>query len=248
MSNPILSENTIEKLSGETAGYHGEMMTMKGTINKTIILFITMLVPASWIWWKMGGDPSTATGLMPYLIGSLIVAFIVSLVIVFKKEWSPIAAPIYAAAEGVFLGLVSMVFDYLYDGIVMQAVGITLLIFAGMLMAYKTGLLRATPMFTKVIVFATMGVALFYLINIVLSFFGIQSFYFGNSWLSIGVSALIAGIAAFNLILDFSRIDEGSKAGLPAYMEWYFGFGLLVTLVWLYLEILRLLSKLQSRN
>jgi len=248
MSNPILSENTIEKLSVETTGYHGEMMTMKGTINKTIILFLTMLVPASWIWWKMGGDPSTATGLMPYLIGSLIVAFIVSLVIVFKKEWSPIAAPIYAAAEGVFLGLVSMVFDYLYDGIVMQAIGITLLIFAGMLMAYKTGLLRATPMFTKVIVFATMGVALFYLINIVLSFFGIQSFYFGNSWLSIGVSALIAGIAAFNLILDFSRIDEGSKAGLPAYMEWYFGFGLLVTLVWLYLEILRLLSKLQSRN
>lgn len=248
MSNPILSEKALEKLSGQTSAYHGELMTMKGTINKTIILFLTMLVPAAWIWWKMGSNPETAANLIPYLIGSLIVAFIVSLVIVFKKEWSPVAAPIYAAAEGVFLGLISMVFNYLYDGIVMQAVGITLLIFAGMLMAYKTGLLRATPMFTKVIVFATIGVALFYLVNLVIGLFGVQSFYYGNSWLSIGISALVAGIAAFNLIIDFARIEEGSKAGLPAYMEWYFGFGLLVTLVWLYLEILRLLAKLQSRD
>lgn len=248
MSNPILSEKALEKLSGQTSSYHGELMTMKGTINKTIILFLTMLVPAAWIWWKMGSNPENATNLIPFLIGSLIVAFIVSLVIVFKKEWSPVAAPIYAAAEGVFLGLISMVFNYLYDGIVMQAVGITLLIFAGMLLAYKTGLLRATPLFTKVIVFATIGVGLFYLVNIILGFFGVQSFYYGNSWLSIGISALVAGIAAFNLIIDFARIEEGSKAGLPAYMEWYFGFGLLVTLVWLYLEILRLLAKLQSRD
>lgn len=248
MSNPILSEKAFQQNDQTVAGISGEVMTMKGTINKTILLFLTMLVPAAWIWWKMGGDPNQAQGMVPYLIGSAIIGLIVSLILVFKKSWAPVLAPVYAAAEGVFIGLISMIYNFLYDGIVMQAVGITLLIFAGMLMAYKTGLLRATPMFMKIIVFATAGVAVFYLVNLVLGFFGVQSFYYGNSWLSIGVSVIVAGIAAFNLILDFNMIEEGAAAGAPKYMEWYCGFGLLVTLVWLYLEILRLLSKLSSRD
>lgn len=247
MSNPVLSEKQMAEWA---QGYQGESMTLKGTINKCILLFATMLVPAAWIWWKMGGDLEIAAsmGLKTWLYGSAIAGFILALVITFKKEWSPYLAPVYAAVEGVFLGIISMVFNYLYDGIVIQAVTITLLIFAAMLLAYRTGLLRATPMFTKIIMFATLGVGLFYLVNIIMSFFGVQSFYYGNGWLSIAVSAIVAGIAAFNLIIDFNMIDEQSKIGAPKYMEWYSAFGLLVTLVWLYLEILRLLSKIASRD
>jgi uncharacterized YccA/Bax inhibitor family protein len=247
MSSPILSESSFDKVRS-LAGDSGETMTLKGAVNKTLLLFITMLVPAAWIWWKMGGDPSTAPNLFPFLIGSVLIGFVVSLVIIFKKEWSAYLAPVYAVAEGVFLGLISMIYEAAYSGIVVQAIGITLLIFATMLVAYRTGLLRATPMFTKVLLFATAGVGIFYLINMVLMLFHVQTFYMGNSWLSIGVSAIIAGIAAFNLIIDFTMIDEQSRAGAPKYMEWYCGFGLLITLVWLYLEILRLLSKIASRD
>jgi uncharacterized YccA/Bax inhibitor family protein len=249
MSNPILSEKTFEKTRQATAGvYSGDVMTMKGTINKSILLFITLLVPAAWIWWKMGGNPETAEGLRGWMIGSAILGFVLSLVIVFKKSWAPVIAPLYAAVEGVFLGLISMVFDYIYPGIVMEAVGVTLLVFAAMLMAYRTGLLRATPMFTKVIVMATLGVALFYLINMIVTWVTGNNWYAGSSTLSIVVSAVVAGIAAFNLILDFNMIEEGSKSGFPKYMEWFCAFGLMVTIVWLYLEILRLLAKLQSRD
>jgi uncharacterized YccA/Bax inhibitor family protein len=249
MSNPILSEKSFEDARQSAAGtYSADVMTMKGTINKSILLFLTMLVPAAWIWWKMGGNPENAQGLMGYMIGSAILGFILSMVLVFKKSWAPFLAPAYAAVEGVFIGLISMVFNYLYDGIVMQAVGITLLIFTAMLLAYKTGLLRATPMFTKVIVMATMGVALFYLINMIVSWITGNNWYAGNGTLSIIVSAVVAGIAAFNLILDFNMIEENSKAGAPKYMEWFCAFGLLVTIVWLYLEILRLMAKLSSRD
>lgn len=249
MSSPIFSESTFEKLS-ESGYAAGETMTLKGAINKCLLLFVTMLVPAAAIWWKMGGDPAgeAAQGLTTYLWGSLIIGFILALVISFKKVWAPFLAPVYAAVEGVFLGLISMIFNSVYDGIVLNAVTITLLIFAGMLLAYRTGLLRATPRFTKILIFATAGVGIFYLITIIMGFFGVQSFYSGNSWLSIGVSALIAGIAAFNLIIDFTLIEEQSNAGAPKYMEWYSAFGLMVTLIWLYIEILRLLSKLQSRD
>lgn len=247
MANPVLSDKNFAEWAEQ--GYQGESMTLKGTINKCILLFITMLVPAAWIWWKLG-DPILGMngGLKGYMWGSAIIGLVLALVITFKKEWAPYLAPVYAAVEGVFIGIISMVFNYLFDGIVMQAVGITLLIFAAMLLAYRAGLLRATPMFTKIMMFAILGVGVFYLINWILMLFGVQSFYFGNSWLSIGVSAIIAGIAAFSLIIDFTRIDELSQAGAPKYMEWYSAFGLLVTLIWLYLEILRLLAKLQSRD
>ena len=212
MSNPILSEKTFEKTRQATAGvYSGDVMTMKGTINKSILLFITLLVPAAWIWWKMGGNPETAEGLRGWMIGSAILGFVLSLVIVFKKSWAPVIAPLYAAVEGVFLGLISMVFDYIYPGIVMEAVGVTLLVFAAMLMAYRTGLLRATPMFTKVIVMATLGVALFYLINMIVTWVTGNNWYAGSSTLSIVVSAVVAGIAAFNLI-QYDR--RGQQIGL----------------------------------
>ncbi|MSP58633.1 MAG: Bax inhibitor-1/YccA family protein [Flavobacteriaceae bacterium] len=252
MSSPFLSEKTFD--ISRTESYEGEM-TVGGTINKTLVLFLMMLIPAALLWNRFEApSPDNAIGEMTnngigsFLWGGMIIGFIVSLVMMFKKSWAPYLAPVYAIAEGVFLGAISLIFNSLYDGIVLNAVGITLLIFAVMLLAYRSGLLRATPMFTKVIVFATMGVGIFYVLTIVLGMFNVESFYHGSSPLSIGISALIAGIAAFNLILDFDFIEKQSAQGAPKYMEWFAGVALLITLVWLYLEVLRLLSKLQSRN
>ena len=254
MSSPLFSEKAFD--SARSATYEGEM-TVSGTVNKTIALFIMMILPAAFLWMKFGvqggeGEAGLAyafnNGLTGYMIGGMIVGFIASLVMMFKQSWAPYLAPVYAAAEGLFLGAVSLVFNTMYDGIVMNAVGITLLIFAVMLLAYRSGLLRATPMFTKIIVFATVGVGVFYLITMVMGMFGVQSFYYGSSPMSIGISALIAGIAAFNLILDFDFIERQSANGAPKYMEWFAGVALLMTLVWLYLEILRVLAKLQSRD
>jgi uncharacterized YccA/Bax inhibitor family protein len=246
MSSPLFSEKAFSSVRSGT--YEGAM-TVRGTIDKTILLFFTLLVPAIWIWSKMGGNPEYAmnNGIQGYLIGGLIIGVISMLVMMFKKSWSPYLAPVYAAAEGVVLGALSMFFEYMYPGIVMQAVGITLGIFALMLAAYKFKILRATPMFTKILYFAIAGVGLFYLVMMVMNLFGahgLSSFYAGSSPLSIGLSAVIAGIAAFSLIMDFTFIEEASNAGAPKYMEWYAGVGLLATLIWLYIEILRLLSKL----
>ena len=254
MSSPFLSDKAFD--GSRVASYDGEM-TVSGTVNKTITLFLMMIIPAAILWLKFdvqGGEGAEGlsyafnNGFSGYMWGGLIVGFIASLVMMFKQAWAPYLAPVYAAAEGLFLGAVSLVFNTMYDGIVMNAIGITLLIFVGMLLAYRSGLLRATPMFTKVIMFATMGVGLFYLITMVMGMFGVESFYYGSSPLSIGISALIAGIAAFNFIMDFDFIEKQSAAGAPKYMEWFAGVALLMTLVWLYLEILRLLSKLQSRD
>lgn len=258
MSSPLFSDKVFD--SARSTSYEGSM-TLKGTINKTILLFATLLIPAFWVWFKMSGvatmEPvarmayAMNNGIMGYMIGGLIIGFISILVMMFKKSWSPFLAPVYAAAEGVVLGSISMFFELMYPGIVIQAVGITLLIFAIMLSAYRSGLLRATPMVTKVIVFATIGVGIFYGIMMLMNLFGATSlanFYAGNSGLSIGISAVVAGIAAFNLILDFAFVEQQVEQGAPQYMEWFAGVGLLATLIWLYLEILRLLSKLQSRD
>ncbi|MBS3914536.1 MAG: Bax inhibitor-1/YccA family protein [Bacteroidetes bacterium] len=246
MSSPVLSEKSFAEWN---AGFQGEAMTLKGAINKSLILFLTMLAPAAWIWWYMGDmETAAVSGIMGYFWGSMIIGFILSLIISFKQTLAPYLAPVYAVSQGIFLGLISMVFESFFHGIVFQAVTITLLIFAGMLLAYKTGLLRATPMFKKIMFFAIMGVMLFYLVVNLMLVFGATPFYMGNGWLSIGISALIAGVAAFQLINTFDLIDQGAQMGAPKYMEWYSAFGLLVNIIWLYLEILRLLAKLQSRN
>jgi uncharacterized YccA/Bax inhibitor family protein len=183
MSSPFLSDKAFD--GARVASYDGEM-TVSGTVNKTITLFLMMIIPAAILWLKFdvqGGEGAEGlsyafnNGLSGYMWGGLIVGFIASLVMMFKQAWAPYLAPVYAAAEGLFLGAVSLVFNTMYDGIVMNAIGITLLIFVGMLLAYRSGLLRATPMFTKVIMFATMGVGLFYLITMVMGMFGVESFY-----------------------------------------------------------------------
>lgn len=246
--NPALGKNTFldvgtgRVLSGDGA------MTLEGTVNKTGFLLILVLVGAMFSWSRYSG-PESAAALYPLMIGGAITGFILALVTVFKKPWAPITAPLYAAVEGVFIGAISVIFEARFPGIVMQAVGLTFGVMAALLMAYRSGLIRATEKFKLGVVAATGGVMLLYLANFVMGFFGhSMGFISGSSGIGIAFSAVVVVIAALNLILDFDLIESGVSAGAPKYMEWYGAFALVVTLVWLYLELLRLLSKLQSRN
>ena len=187
---------------------------------------------------------------MPGLLVGGIGGFIVALVTVFKKTWAPVTAPLYALLEGLFVGAVSAMFEASFPGIVMQAVMLTMGVLASLLLAYKSGLIKATENFKLGVVAATGGIALLYLVNIGMRLFGLDGIGFIHeaSWMGIAFSGFVVVIAALNLVLDFDFIESGVDAGAPKYMEWYGAFGLVVTLVWLYLEILRLLSKLQSRD
>jgi uncharacterized YccA/Bax inhibitor family protein len=175
--------------------------------------------------------------------------FIVAIITTFKKEWSPVTAPIYALLEGLVLGGISAMLDLRYPGIAMQAVGLTFGTLFVLLVAYRSGLIPVTQKLRMGIVAATGGICLLYLAEMLLGLFGIQfTSINGNGLIGIGFSLFVVAIAALNLVLDFDFIEQGVKAGAPKYMEWYGAFGIIVTLVWLYLEILRLLSKLNRRN
>jgi uncharacterized YccA/Bax inhibitor family protein len=242
-SNPTFTANTFS-----VPRTYGEAMTINGTILKTVILLLCALATASFTWNQFyeTHDTGAATGLM--MIGA-IGGFILALVTVFKQSWAMVTAPAYALLEGLFLGGASALFELRFPGIAMQAVALTFGVAFCMLMAYRSGLIRATQKFTMGVVAATGGIAVFYLITMVLGLFHVNvPILYGNSPLSIAISVFIVGIAALNLILDFSFIEQGAAQGAPRYMEWYGAFGLMVTLVWLYLEILRLLSKVRSRR
>ena len=187
---------------------------------------------------------------MPYAIGGAIGGFVVALVTVFKKTWAPYTAPLYAVLQGLFLGAISATFEQRFPGIVMQAVALTFGTLGALLMAYRSGLIKATENFKLGVVAATGGIAILYLVNIGMGLFGFKGmgFIHEGSLMGIAFSGFVVVIAALNLVLDFDFIEKGVEQGAPKYMEWYGAFGLLVTLVWLYLEMLRLLSKLQSRN
>lgn len=221
-------------------------MTVQGAVNKSAILLILCAGMAA-ITWNLAtrGQVGSVQGLA---VGGAIGGFILAMVTVFKKTWSPVTAPLYAVAEGLFIGAISWVFERQMPGIVPQAVMFTFGTLAALLAAYTTGIIRATNGFRRGVIAATMGIALVYLVSIVLGFFNIQiPGIFGNGLIGIGFSVVVVIIAAMNLVLDFDLIESGAQMGAPKYMEWYAGFGLLVTLVWLYLEILRLLSKLNRR-
>ncbi len=175
--------------------------------------------------------------------------FVVALVTIFKQTWAPVTAPLYALLEGLVIGGVSTIFEAQFPGIVIQAAGLTLGTCLALLLAYKSRLIRATENFKMGVVAATGGIALFYLITLVLGFFGIRiPLLYSNGWMGIGFSLFVVVIAALNLVLDFDFIEQGAARGAPKYMEWYGAFGLMVTLIWLYLEMLRLLAKLRSRE
>lgn len=248
--NPVLGENTfLDVGSGRVVTRDGASMTIGGTVNKTALLLAMVLVTATYTWNLFTG-PESVPSLMPFVWGGAIGGFILALVTVFKKAWAPVTAPLYALAQGLFLGGLSAIFEARFPGIVMQAVGLTFGTLAALLMAYKSGLIRATENFKLGVVAATGGIALLYLVNIGMRAFGFEGmgFIHDSGLMGIGFSAFVVVIAALNLVLDFDFIESGVDAGAPKAMEWYAAFGLIVTLIWLYLEILRLLSKLQSRD
>ena len=247
--NPALNKNTFLDVANGTLSARGDdAMTINGTVNKTGMLLILVLVGAMYAWSQFSG-PASAPAMFPLVAGGAIGGLVLALITVFKKTWAPVTAPLYALVEGVFIGALSAIFEARYPGIVMQAVGLSFGTMAAMLIAYRSGLIRATEKFKLGVVAATGGILLLYLAQFVMGFFGhSMGFISGNGTMAIGFSAVVVVIAALNLILDFDLIESGAQSGAPKYMEWYGAFALVVTLVWLYLEILRLLSKLQSRN
>lgn len=239
-ANPALNNDMfIQAMHDDT------QMTLQGTVGKTFFLLCLVVGSALVPWVGFGAAPGIAMGLMiPCAIGG----FIVAMVTIFKKTWAPYTSPIYAVLEGFFLGSVSAMFEARYPGIAFQAIGLTFGTLGGLLMAYTSGMIKATENFKLGVVAATGGIALLYLASIVLGFFGTEiPFIHESGLMGIGFSMFVVVIAALNLVLDFDFIENGCEAGAPKYMEWYAAFGLLVTLVWLYMEILRLLAKMRNR-
>jgi len=241
-TNPVLKEKAF---AGQLVT--GEAMTIQGTVNKTGLLLFLVVVSAAWTWGLSHSETPEAA--FPWMIGGVIGGLITGFVTVFKKTWAPLTAPIYALLEGLFLGGISAIFQRSYTGIAIQAVSLTFAVMFVMLLAYKFGIIRATRGFKLGVIAATGGIALVYVANMVMSLFfhSQMSFLYSSTPLGIGISLFIVVIAALNLIIDFDMIENAARMGAPKYMEWYGAFGLMVTLIWLYLEILRLLSKTRSR-
>jgi len=247
--NPALKDSTFLDLSsGAVVRGDTTSMTLNGTVNRTAFLLVLALAGALYTWNLFFASNGSAN-LMPYILGGGLGGFVVALVTMFKKTWAPVTAPLYAGLEGLFIGAISAMFELKFPGIVLQAVGLTFGTLAALLIAYRSGLIKATENFKLGVVAATGGIAILYLVNIVMGFFGTSMpFIHDSGWLGIAFSGFVVVIAALNLVLDFDFIENGIEQGAPKYMEWYAAFSLVVTLVWLYLEILRLLSKLQSRD
>lgn len=245
--NPALSGKTFQNITLTDAS---GTMTVKGTLNKFGFMTVMLLAGAMFSWKAFYDGASYAQPLMWIgIIGGLITALIMA----FKKEWSPFLAPAYGVLEGLFLGAISAMYNYIFaermPNIITNAVGLTLGTAVAMFFLYRFGIIRATERFKSIILTATMGIGIFYLIVMVIRMFGVEvAFMHDSSPLGIGISLFIVGIAALNLIMDFDMIEQGAAQGAPKYFEWYGAFGLMVTIVWLYLEILRLLSRFTSRN
>ena len=237
-ANPALNADTFRGLRvSDTGG----IMTIQGTVNKVAILLFLVVFGASWIWGRVGDFG----GLI--LLGA-IGGFITALITIFKKEWSAITSPIYALLEGLVLGGISYLMEMRFPGIVIQAVSLTFGTLFCLLVAYKSRLIKVTQNFRLGVVAATGGICLIYFVSFILGFFGINIPYIHEGgMIGIGFSLFVVIIAALNLVLDFDFIERGAKAGVPKYMEWYGAFGLIVTLIWLYIEILRLLAKSRRR-
>jgi len=250
-SNPALGNNTFSNLSNTQYGGAidaANRMTLSGTVHKTGVLLVCAIATAAWTWHSFLQSHDMAD-VMPLMLVGLIGGLVFSMVTIFKKEWSPVTAPIYALLEGLVLGGLSAVFDLKYPGIGIQAVSLTFGTLFVLLIAYSSGMIKVTQKFRLGIIAATGGIFLFYMLEMVLGFFGIQfTSINGSGIVGIGFSLIVVAVAALNLVLDFDFIEQGVQVGAHKYMEWYGAFGIMVTLVWLYLEILRLLAKLRSRN
>jgi uncharacterized YccA/Bax inhibitor family protein len=227
-----------------------DTMTVNGTVSATGVLMVLLLAAAAVGWQSTSSAESEVNGFPMLALGGVLVGFGCAIAVHFKPMWAKVLGPIYALAQGFFVGVISHAYNDAYDGIVVQAVGATLAVFATMLVLYRTRIIKVTDRFRRIVVAATIGLMVFYLLSFVARLiFGADSVTFLQSggMLGIAFSLFAAGLAAFNLALDFDFIERGSQQNLPKGMEWFAAFGLLVTIVWLYLELLRLLAKLQRR-
>lgn len=242
--NPALSAATFQGLPITP----GDRMTLSGTVNKTFIMLALVTASAFFTWNQAMVQANNA--LLPILMGGgAIAGFVVAMVTLFKKEWAPVTSPLYSVCQGLFLGGLSALLEQAYPGIVIQAVGLTFGVAFSLLLVYRSGLIKVTENFRLGIAAATGGIVLVYLVNLVMGFFGTRLPFIHEAGLfGIGFSVFVVAIAALNLVLDFDFIEHGAESGAPRYMEWYGAFGLMVTLIWLYIEILHLLAKLQRRD
>ena len=242
-TNPIFSGNVYDQAFALTE----RPMTVVGTMNKLLVLSLIMLVAAAAVYYQFSMGRYDYVSILTK--AGLVIGFVLGIAIPFMKTKSPYLAPVYAFAEGALISGISCCLEKMYNGIVTQAISITFLVVFVMAILFRLGIIKATAKFNAVVLTATLAVALFYLISIALMFFGINITYFSNaSILSIGINIIVAALAALNLIIDFDNIEQGVRANYPAFFEWYFSFGLLVTIIWLYIEILRILAKARSRN
>jgi uncharacterized YccA/Bax inhibitor family protein len=248
--NPTLGEKRFKDTILDSVVTHENAMTVRGTLNKFGFLFLMVLGTAFYSWKEFAGGGDVLPLILIGAFGGLVVA----IVLIFKKEWSPFLAPAYALLEGLFVGAISAYYNFAFEdkapNIIINAVGLTFGCVIAMYLLYSFKIIRATQKFKAIIITATTGIAIFYVLVLVLRLFGYDNmpFLHEGSPMGIGFSLVVVAIAALNLILDFDMIEQGVEMGAPKYMEWYGAFGLLVTIVWLYLEILRLLSKISSRN
>jgi len=244
MANPTLSEKTFMKVSQASLGQPA--MTVKGAVNKTILMGAIVFGTSVASWQFVAATPALA---IPLLIGGAVGGLIIALVLAFKQHLAPTLAPIYAVLQGLFVGTMTLTMEAIYPGIGLSAVLLTFAILAAVIGLYKAGVLRATATFKRVVFSATAGLCLFYLVSFVLRLFGIQMpLIYDNGWFGIGFSLFVVGLAAMNLVMDLDNMEQGANYGAPKYMEWYCAFSMIVTIVWLYIEVLRLLAKLSSRD
>tara|TARA_Y100000992_G_scaffold216309_1_gene149331 strand:- start:496 stop:1242 length:747 start_codon:yes stop_codon:yes gene_type:complete len=237
--NPVLTSNAFNVSSDSS-----DVMTINGTVTKTFLSVCLVVISGYYSWINI-----SITNIL--ILPSVLVGLVLGIVTIYKKHLSPITVPIYAVIQGIFLGAISYTFNNLYDGIVITAISYTLSILFVMLTLYRTGIIKPTENFKLGVAAGTGGIALIYFGNLIMSFFGtgLSIMDINNASIySIGFSLVVIVMASLNLVVDFDFIEEGSEKGAPKYMEWFGAFGLLVTLIWLYLEILRLLAKLNSRK
>ena len=273
MANPILNDKSLKEATeagyasgawapptarstpipgsitdGPVSRWDSRTMTVEGTVTATGVLFVVLLAGSVLGWSLVKTSNGEVTSFPAWIIGGVLLGFGCVLAMRFKPQWAKYLGFAYAVIEGVVVGAISHAYEVYQKGIVIQAVGATIAVFAVMLFLYRTNIIKVTDRMRRIVVGATMGIAIFYGISLLINLFGGNvGFLNSTSAVSIGFSFLVAGLAAFNLALDFDFIEKGSKQGLPKQMEWVAAVGLMVTIVWLYLEILRLLSKLNRR-
>ena len=241
--NPMFSDKTFSETIIDAKI---ERMTLQGTVNKVGISLLLVMLSASYTWnqYFEYGPAAIST----FMIGGSIVGLIFALITIFKRTWAPVTAPIYALAKGFALGGISAMYEAQFGGITMQAVTLTFATMFGLLFAYKTGIIKPDRNFMLMVFAGTFAIFAVYMVNFIMMFFGTSiGFIHDNGVFGIGFSLVVVAIAALNLVLDFDYIEQGAEQGAPKYLEWYGAFSLMVTLIWLYLEILRLLAKLRSR-